>query len=169
MLPFRLLVRAKVFQLVGVAAAAIPITTIFTEGGVSGLQLFVAGALVIGCGAASSALWYYSRRYIGELSLVQQSAPRRPQLCFSVLDFWGNREDNMVELEEMVPPLQNLSPSGMAEVAEQTLIPIDVAGDRQYVASLRHGHIVDKATLMQLLKGEHPEQQMPGRPWDTSN
>ena len=31
MLPFRLLVRAKVFQLVGIAAAAIPITTIFTE------------------------------------------------------------------------------------------------------------------------------------------
>ena len=80
-----------------------------------------------------------------------------------------NMQDNFVELDEVVPPLQNLSPSGMAEVAEQTLIPIDVAGDRQYVASLRHGHIVDKATLMQLLKGEHPEQQMPGRPWDSSS
>ncbi len=33
---------------------------------------------------------YFSRRYLGEVSL---DARRHPgQACFSVLDFWGNRE-----------------------------------------------------------------------------
>lgn len=58
------------------------------QGSVEGVQMVMATSLVIGCAAASSALWYYSRRYVGELSLL----PDKHQACFSVLDFWGNRE-----------------------------------------------------------------------------
>ena len=58
------------------------------QGSVEGVQMVMATSLVIGCAAASTALWYYSRRYIGELSLF----PAKNQACFSVLDFWGNRE-----------------------------------------------------------------------------
>lgn len=50
--------------------------------------MVMAASLVIGCAAASTALWYYSRRYVGELSLL----PAKQKACFSVLDFWGNRE-----------------------------------------------------------------------------
>ena len=54
----------------------------------------MATALVVGCAVTSVTLWYYSRRYVGELSLLRGGArsglPLR--LCFSVLDFWGRRE-----------------------------------------------------------------------------
>lgn len=39
--------------------------------------------------AGSCCLWYYSRRYVGEMSLMLPDAQR---VRFSVLDFWGNRE-----------------------------------------------------------------------------
>lgn len=62
------------------------------QGEVSGVQAVMATALVVGCVAASVTLWYYSRRYVGELSLVHRPGKSGPALCFSVLDFWGNRE-----------------------------------------------------------------------------
>ena len=53
----------------------------------------MAGALVVGAGAASAALWYYSRRYLGELALLpSEEAGQPPRVRLSVLDFWGNRE-----------------------------------------------------------------------------
>ena len=59
------------------------------QGTVPALQLAVAGALLAGCGIASTTLWYYSRRYVGEVS-VRRDRPGR--VTVSVLDFWGNRE-----------------------------------------------------------------------------
>lgn len=64
------------------------------QGSVEGVQVVMATSLVIGCAAASSALWYYSRRYVGELSLVHD----QHTACFSVLDFWGNREVGMASV-----------------------------------------------------------------------
>lgn len=52
----------------------------------------MASALVVGAGVASGALWYYSRRYVGELALLPGRAGAPPRLRLSVLDFWGNRE-----------------------------------------------------------------------------
>lgn len=46
-------------------------------------------ALAGGMVAASCCLWYYSRRYVGEMALMMPDAQR---VRFSVLDFWGNRE-----------------------------------------------------------------------------
>lgn len=46
-------------------------------------------ALAGGLVAASYCLWYYSRRYVGEMALMMPDAER---VRFSVLDFWGNRE-----------------------------------------------------------------------------
>jgi hypothetical protein len=62
---FRLLVRTKVVQLSGVGATALLLLGM-SQGTVSSLELGVAGALVIGSGVASGALWYYSRRYVGK-------------------------------------------------------------------------------------------------------
>ena len=59
------------------------------QGPVATLQMGVLGALVGGCGVASASLWYFSRRYLGEVSL---SAAHPGRAKFSVLDFWGNRE-----------------------------------------------------------------------------
>ena len=66
--------------------------TLPLQGTVSSIQTVMASALVLGCATASITLWYFSRRYVGELSLLKSSAGRPDRLCFSVLDFWGNRE-----------------------------------------------------------------------------
>lgn len=130
----------------------------------------MAGALVVGAGAASGALWYYSRRYVGELALLPSGAPGQPpRLRLSVLDFWGNREvrgwgvcggdaagihaggsvatlapvhsaiplpgpqDNVVALQALVPPLEHLPTQAARRAAlGDPLLPVDVAGDRQY-------------------------------------
>ena len=63
------------------------------QGSVSSIQMVMASALVLGCATASVTLWYFSRRYVGELALLKGGRSGRPsRLCFSVLDFWGNRE-----------------------------------------------------------------------------
>lgn len=85
--------RLKVFQLGGIAALAVPINTFLATGEVAGTQAVMAAALVVGASVASGALWYYSRRYLGELALLPPAAPGQPpRLRLSVLDFWGNRE-----------------------------------------------------------------------------
>ena len=57
------------------------------QGSVSGIQMVMATSLILGCGFASTTLWWFSQRYIGELSLVGPHLLR-----FSVLDFWGHRQ-----------------------------------------------------------------------------
>jgi hypothetical protein len=87
----------KVFQLAGIAALAIPINTFLATGSVSGTQGVMAAALVVGAGAASTTLWYFSRRYVGELALLPAGQAGQPQrLRISVLDFWGHREVGFV-------------------------------------------------------------------------
>ena len=194
------------------------------------MQLVMATALVVGCAVSSVTLWYYSRRYVGELSLLRDgaktgsrssatagSAPP-PRLCFSVLDFWGRREvrishactrhackrclckvfcywstwtglhrwscasacdmqslevwvadawdmhaallcvqDNIVDTERLVPPLQGCSPEELRAMAAQPLLPVDVEGDRQYILSLRYGRLVDKRALLAVLQGRADE------------
>lgn len=81
------------FQLVGIAALAVPINTFLATGHVASTQAVMASALVMGAGVASGALWFYSRRYVGELALLSGSQPGQPpRLRISVLDFWGKRE-----------------------------------------------------------------------------
>lgn len=188
---FRILVRFKIFQLTGVAALIVPLTTFLSTGEVSSLQTVIATSLVIGSGAASTTLWYYSRRYVGELALlVPKPAPTpplppatttsssskefpsqsssnipdvskaliEPKVRFSVLDFWGNRENVDVALREVVPPLGELPPAAAALVASEPFLPISVSGDRQYIVSLRFGIIMDKERLKALLEGKLNKQ-----------
>ncbi|KAL0031542.1 hypothetical protein WJX77_006181 [Trebouxia sp. C0004] len=120
---FRLLVRFKIFQLVGIAALAIPINTFLMEGSVSGIQMVMASSLILGCGFASTTLWWFSQRYIGELALMGPHLLR-----FSVLDFWGHRQDSIVALERVVPPLKYCTKEELHNLAEQPMIPLNVEG-----------------------------------------
>lgn len=154
---FRVLVRLKVFQLLGVAGISVVATTLLSGGPVATLQMGVLTALVAGCGIASASLWYFSRRYLGEISL----SPSHPgKAKFSVLDFWGHREDVLVPFEDIVPTLGALSPAAAAEMAQQPLIPIRVTSDdRQYLLSWRHGHLLQRDTLRDLLEGRLAQQR----------
>lgn len=107
-------------------------------------------AVIGGAGAASAALWYYSRRYVGEMALV---GPNLQFVQLSVIDFWGNREDNKYEVSAIIPPLTGFSNSELEEAANQVLIPLDVIGERQFFISLRHGRLIDKELLLALLYG----------------
>ncbi|KAL4448002.1 hypothetical protein ABPG75_005221 [Micractinium tetrahymenae] len=157
---FRLLVRMKVFQLAGIAALAVPINTFLATGSVATTQAVMASALVVGAGVASGALWYYSRRYVGELALVPGAAGAPPRVRLSVLDFWGNREDNDIPLGKLVPPLAQLPEAAANAALGDPLLPVDVEGDRQYFLSLRYGRVADPATLRALLRGQLEGQQL---------
>lgn len=146
---FRVLVRLKIAQLTGVAAAVVPIATYTTEGSVPLVQLLASGGLLIGCGVASLALWYYSSRYVGELSTLP-----RDRLMISTMDFWGYRMDKVVHVLDVAPPLVDMSPAALQVMAERALMPLNVIGDQQYFISVRHGHLLDKEKLMSLLKGD---------------
>lgn len=58
----------------------------------TGVQVLLAAALVLGSGVAATTLWFFSNRYVGELAALPPATPGgRGRLRFSVLDFWGNR------------------------------------------------------------------------------
>ncbi|GAB4824099.1 hypothetical protein N2152v2_011145 [Parachlorella kessleri] len=130
-------------------------------GEVSAMQAVIASSLLVGSAVASTTLWYYSRRYVGELSLLRDAAGCPAKARFSVLDFWGNREDIEVQLPAIVPPLQGVLPQVRASMLQEMLIPVDVEGDRQYYLSLRYGFIVDKQQLRDLLEGRLGQQEQP--------
>ena len=50
-------------------------------------------------------------------------------------------QDVEVKLDDIVPPLANISPAVAAEMAQQPLIPLDVSGERQFFLSWRHGRL----------------------------
>ena len=56
--------------------------------------------------------------------------------------------------EEVVPPLKDASPAELLELARQPLVPLEVASDRKYLLSLRHGIFVDRPLLWRLLEGK---------------
>ena len=66
-------------------------------------------------------------------------------------------QDVRVSLADIVPPLANISPAVAVQLAEQPLLPLSVAGDRQFFVSWRHGRLADERTLRRLLDGRLAE------------
>lgn len=56
-------------------------------------DLAAAGGLAVGCIVTSYCVWFYSSRYVGEMSLL---LPSRRVARFSVLDFYGNRQVRLI-------------------------------------------------------------------------
>lgn len=179
MRPLRLLVRLKIFQLTGVAALAIPISSMIKHGSASGLDTLIAAGLLTGSAMAAATLWFYSRRYLGELSLLypinnnnystdcninRSSRPASSssiRIKLSVMDFWGKREDTEVDIERLVPPFKNLPLDAVMQIATtDALMPLKVHGDRQYIISLKYGHIMDRDVLWKLMEGKLPGQEV---------
>ena len=68
-------------------------------------------------------------------------------------------QDTWVPLRELIAPFQGMHADSIAEAASKPLIPLDVAGDRQYYLSIRYGHLIDKLMLQRLLDGSlHPPE-----------
>ncbi|PNH01463.1 hypothetical protein TSOC_012647, partial [Tetrabaena socialis] len=150
MLLFRLIVRAKVFQLMGFLACAMLASVALTTSDPDPMDLAAVGALAVGCIVTSYCIWYYSGRYVGEMSLL---LPERRVVRFSVLDFWGNREDNDVPLERLKAPWRGCSVGEVRAQVQQALMPVEVPGDRQYYISVPHGYLLQKEVLQKVLYG----------------
>jgi hypothetical protein len=161
------------------------------HGSASGLDTLIAAGLLTGSFMAAATLWFYSRRYLGELSLLSYpsnsssnnnnnntigintssppSSPSPPsppsspsiKLKLSVMDFWGKREDVEVDIARLIPPFKKLPLETARQIATtDVLMPLKVQGDRQYIISLRYGHIVDMDVLWKLMEGKLPGQEM---------
>ena len=63
-------------------------------------------------------------------------------------------QDTAVDVDRLVPPFKGASGVELGYLAGQTLLPIDVEGDRQYFISIPHGRLVEKDLLLKILKGE---------------
>eukprot|EP00878_Enallax_costatus_P011770 GHUV01012286.1.p1 GENE.GHUV01012286.1~~GHUV01012286.1.p1 ORF type:complete len:302 (+),score=85.48 GHUV01012286.1:538-1443(+) len=159
--PVRFLVRAKVFQLLGGGSIGILLATTNMQEATWWDILALTG-LAGGMVAASCCLWYYSRRYVGEMALL---LPDRQHVRFSVLDFWGNRENVDVAISQITPPFKGVRPGEMNRIASQLLFPVNVPGDRQYYLSVQAGHILKPQAFFGILKGEYdPLKAQPQSP-----
>ena len=86
----------------------------------------------------------------------KHSVSREQEQPVEVVDELGveKLQDNIVSVSEVVPPLRGLDGAALKEIANQALIPVQVDGDRQYYISLRHGILVEKHALFQLMSGK---------------
>lgn len=55
-------------------------------------------------------------------------------------------------LENIVPILDDSAEKAVS-LAQQAFVPLSVAGDRQFLLSLRHGKLVDRPALFKVLHG----------------
>lgn len=167
LLPFRTLVRFKIFQLAGVGAASAPLSAALNNDPMSMTTCGAVAAVVGGSAACSLLLQYYASRYVGELSLVRASpdSTRDETLVrVSTMNFWGSRSDADVRVSQIAPPLQDLPRRAYRDIASQMFVPLEVRDKarrggggtvvKQHVLSLRHGNLMDKKRLFQLLTGE---------------
>ena len=163
LLPFRTLVRFKVFQLAGVGAASAPLSAALNDAPLSMTTCGAVAAVVGGSAACSLLLQYYASRYVGELSLLRGARGEAPLVRLSTMDFWGSRRDTDVRLDQIAPPLRDLPKQAYEDIASQTFVPLDVSSRdsrgggtvaKQHVLSLRHGELRDKKRLFDLLTGK---------------
>lgn len=146
-------------------------------------QMVFASASAFGAIGCSFALQEFANRYVGELALLSShsnsssntnnnddnntnsnstSGDAEKKLRISSMDFWGNRIETVVKYPEAVEaPLRNVPESSYGEVAEATFLPLDVYLDeekrekKQFMVSLRHGKLIDKKKLLDVLSGKN--------------
>jgi len=141
-------------------------------------QMLFASASAFGAIGCSFALQEFSNRYVGELALLSSSdsssSSSSPssnssitsvdverKLRISSMDFWGNRIETVVKYpDDVEAPMRNVPESSYGEVAEATFLPLDVYLDeekrekKQFMVSLRHGNLLDKKMLLDVLSGK---------------
>lgn len=59
-----------------------------------------------------------------------------------------------MELSQLEAPLAGLQADRERALAAATFVPLSVRGDKQYLLSLRHGSLLQKQLLWNVLEGE---------------
>lgn len=83
-----------------------------------------------------------------ELRVLNQGMGRELRVLINMM------QDTAVDLDRLIPPFKGASGVELGYLAGQTLLPIDVEGDRQYFVSIPHGCIMQKDLLLKVLRGE---------------
>ena len=164
---FRVVVRFKLMQLFSIGAVSTPMVLFFGGAGenienVSATtQMLFASASAFGAVGCSFALQEFANRYVGELALMSSSDEKKHWLRISSMDFWGNRVETVVKYPDAVEaPMRNVPESSYGEIAEAAFLPLDVYLDeekmekKQFMVSLRHGKLLEKKTLLDVLSGK---------------
>jgi len=151
-----MLVRLKLLQLSGAASIVLPVALVMNGAELSTFEMLGLGALAGGTAGASGSLWYFSNRYIGQISM---NASKPDQVLFSTMDFWGNRQDEDIAIRDIEPPLRDMSRAQMAHVAAQPFMHLNVLNKRQFYISMRHGDIRDRELLLKILQGPTGEEE----------
>ena len=147
---FRVLVRFKIAQLGAIGALATPALAATADATAAPSLVAAAVAAGLGSAACGAAVQYYASRYVGELALTRDGRALR----VSTMDFWGNRVDEDFDVATRVtPPLAGLTREDLEALASRAFVPLDVVGARQFVVSLRHGELVDRERLFDVLSG----------------
>ena len=147
---FRVLVRFKIAQLGAIGALATPARAATADATAAPSLVAAAVAAGLGSAACGAATQYYASRYVGELALTRDGRALR----VSTMDFWGNRVDEDFDVATRVtPPLAGLTREDLEALASRAFVPLDVVGARQFVVSLRHGELVDRERLFDVLSG----------------
>ena len=165
---FRVVVRFKLMQLFSIGAVSTPLVLFFGGGAGENIenvsattQMLFAAASAFGAVGCAFALQEFANRYVGELALVSSSDEKKHWLRISSMDFWGNRVETVVKYPDAVEaPMRNVPESSYGEIAEATFLPLDVYLDeekmekKQFMVSLRHGKLLEKKTLLDVLSGK---------------
>ena len=147
----------------GVGTLTVPVGAFLNNEPLAMTTVGAVVAVVGGSAACSLALQYYASRYVGEMSLVSGTAGGAAvKVRLSTMDFWGHRVDTDVPVDDIVPPLADLPPGAVAEIASQMFLPLDVAGSHQHILSIRHGLVKDKPRLLAVLSGAAVEMPKMG-------
>jgi len=159
-LPVRLLVRAKIFQLAGFGSVALA-GSLLAAGDLSPTDAALLAALTAGCAGSAFSLWYYSSRYVGELALALPAGRRT--LCVSALDFWGNRADAQFDARRLAAVVRGGGRTRRDEVerlTSQVLFPVNVVPLAEVVAADQGSKDAEQTDREE----EEQEERRDGRP-----
>ena len=135
----RLLCRFKLSQL-GAAAAVASLPFGVSAEALPPLVSAGLMALAGGSAATSATLFFFSRRYVGELALLPGGTAR-----ISTFDFWGARAEVELRRGSLVhPPFAGLGEAERREMGRAAVIPLNFEGEeRQFLLIPRYGQVVD--------------------------
>lgn len=153
----RMLLRFKVLQLGAGVSLFLPAMTVYESGGaLTGSQVGLLAAVVVGTVAAGGSLSWYCQRLVGELSW----RPDERALRVSTLNVWGHRENRdfpLALLPELLAPSFVPSEDAATPLHEKRRsIPLHLGEQRTYLLLLHRPSLRDPRAVFDLLEGRVP-------------
>jgi len=146
-------------QLGAAGALALPLGSFLAGQPLPPGAVALSGGVLVGCGAVSWALYFYGKRYVGQLALIRDPSFDTPLLQISTLSFWGSREDGEVPLDRVEPPFAGLEAATSYGMARSQMFALPVHGDRDYIMTMRwwphEADAPETKKILSIISGTH--------------